>query len=270
MRERVVTFCCLLATVFMLSAGPSVAQVSFVDWTTIFDIDGSVKSLGDGFDAVFLEDIVSAGVAVDMSALDTANGVVFNGAVESAHDLGNGFVLASRDEFGNLILSAAAERLTTEENTYVDFEFNQAVINVTTGSPWPIYGERNINDFKIRFNFVAGNFTSIQYGSWNGANFDLVTSSSPAQSGCFVASSELEFCNGSTFDGLPQKNVVWDSSFNIVQVPDADGFIEARINLGPNLEFSSITFRTPSDIAMGSFQAMGYWGALKNALATQQ
>lgn len=269
MRKRVLTFCCLLATVIITSAGPSAAQMSFVDWTTIFNTDGSVKNLGDGFEAVFLEDIISAGVAIDMSALDVVNGVVFNGPVESAHDLGNGFVLAARDEFGNLILSAAAERLTTEASTYVEFEFNQAVVNVTSGSPWPIHGERNIHDFKIRFNFVAGDFTSIQYGAWNGEIFDLVTSYAPAQSGCFVASSDTEFCNGSPFEGLPQQNEAWDSSYNIVQVPDADGFVEARVNLGPNSEFTSITLRTPSDISMGSFQAMGYWAALKNTLAAQ-
>lgn len=270
MRNKLILFFSVLLLLTLGNVGLTAAQETLADWTSIFNADGSVNNLSGGFDAVFLEDNISAGIAVDMTAFDSVNKLVYNGPVKSAHDIGNGLVFASRDAFNNLVISAAVERLKTNANTYVDFSFYQDRNRVTTGSPWPVYGETTVNDAKLRFNYIAGNLTSVEFGRWNGTSYDFQSSSPPSQTGCFVVSSSINFCNGSPIGGLPLANKnVWDESFQMVQVPDADGFLQVQINFGNSIEFSSVVISTPQDISLGSFLAMGYWGNFNNTLASQ-
>jgi hypothetical protein len=258
MRKRVRLFCSLLIVVLIGLAGTSAAQESLVDWTTIFNSEGSVMNSGNGFDAVFLEDKISADVGTDMTALDSATGYVINGPVKTAHDLGNGYVLASRDASGNLLLYAAAERINSEANTFVEIEFNQGKVGLIPGNPWPIYGKRTVNDIKVSFNYIAGNLTSVSIGTWNGSSFDSQSYAVSSQAGCSILSASTDFCNGTPPAGLPMANAeVWDADYKAVQVPSADSFLEIFINvgnlLGSNVEYSSIVMMTPEDIVLGSF-----------------
>jgi hypothetical protein len=251
------------------------AAAPIPDWAAVFNPDGSIKDLNGGIDAVYLQENISAGVATDMSALDPVNGLVFNGAVTSAHDLGNTYAYATRDTMGNLIIAAAVERLTSAENTFVEFEFNQGVVGVTSGTPWPIVGSRTANDLLVRLNFSAGNISSVDLMKWAGSSFITIYSApAPAQTGCFVVSADCDFCNGSPISGLPATNTdIWDSSYQVVQVPNPNGFAQISINagnlLGPGAEFTSIVVRTPEDIVLGSFQTMGYWSVINRALAAR-
>lgn len=267
MKNKLMLFFSVLLSLTLGNTGLSAAQESLVDWTTIFNSDGSVKNLGSGFDAVFLEDKISAGVATDMTAMDSATGYVINGPVKTAHDLGNGYVLASRDASGNLLLYAAVERINTKSNTFVEMEFNQGNVGLVPGNPWPINGAKTVNDVKVSFSYSAGNLTSVGIGTWNGNSFDSESYAVSSQPGCLILSSAADFCNGTPPAGLPMANEeVWDADYNVVQVPSADSFLEVSINvgnlLGSNVEFKSIVVSTPQDIALGSFQAMGYVSAL--------
>lgn len=266
MRNKLILFFSVLLLLTLGNVGLTAAQESLVDWTTIFNADGSVNNLGGGFDAVFLEDKISADVATDMTALDPATGFVINGPVKTAHDLGNGYVLASRDTSGNLLLYAAAERINSKSNTFVEIEFNQGDVGLIPGNPWPIYGARTVNDIKVFFNYSAGNLTSVSIGTWNGSSFVSESYAVSSQPGCLILSSAADFCNGTPPAGLPLANQeVWDADYNVVQVPSADSFLEISINignlLGSNVEFKSIVVSTPQDIALGSFQAMSYASA---------
>ena len=265
MKKSIFVLCCLVVLLVSTPMGSQAADGSLANWTAIFNADGSVNDLDGGFDAVFLPDNVSAGIATDMTAFDAANNVVVNGPVACAHDLGNGFVVASKDQAGKLILSAAVERFKSKDDTFIEFEFNQSVMGVSSGNPWPIEGSRSRNDLKVRFIYEAGSLASVEFGVWDGFAFQTQSSSAPAPAGCFVdASLQYEYCNGVAADGLPDaNNELWDSNFQAVQVPSADGFVEVKINVGSLMEFSSVTITTPQDIAFGSFQAMGYWAALK-------
>ena len=262
MKKCSVIYWCLLVLLVCVPAGAQAESV--IDWASVFNADGSVSNTDGSVDAVFIDDNISAGLATDMSALD-ASGNVFNGPVPSAHDIGNGFVVASKNQDGELTLSAAVERFNTRTDTFVEFEFNQEVVGVEGGNPWPVYGIRTTNDFVLTFNFSGGNLASVDYAVWDGSAYQAVSSLAPASTGCFSdAFQTYNYCNGGSIEGLPGPNdQLWDKNFEGVDVPDMDGFVEAKINVGTGLEFSSVTIRTPKDIAFGSFQAMGYWASVQ-------
>jgi hypothetical protein len=247
--------CSLFVAVVCITANAHAAD-SLVDWAAIFNSDGTVRDLQGGIDAVFLPDNISAGIATDMSALPVVDNVVYNNAVPSVHDLGNGYVYATRDASQNLVLHAGMERLNSTEDTFVEFEFNQGVVGVTTGSPWPLEGGRTANDIQVRMDFTSGVLSNVVLRVWDGSGFAAAGPGS------------LSYASGAPVPGLPPTNTeVWDSNYQKVTVPSADSFVEASVNIGllfgANIEYTSIVVRTPKDINLGSFRAMGYWSMPK-------
>jgi len=248
----------------------SASGESLVDWVSIFNVDGTVKHLGGGIDAIYLEDNISAGIATDMTALgvDIDGGIkVFNDTVSAAHDLGNGYVYATRDASQRLVIFAGVERLRSSEDTFVEFEFNQDIVCVRSGNPWPIHGARKLNDLLIRMDFTAGILSSVKFKRWDGSRYILVGSSVPPESeGCFGngMTDLYAYCNGSPTQGLPPTNAdIWDLNFIPVQVANPDSFVQVSVNVGSavgsNVAFTSIVIRSPEDINFGSFRAMGHW-----------
>lgn len=261
----------LMAILMSVLISGNASGGSLIDWPFVFNADGTVGDLYGGLDAVYLQDNISAGIATDMTALvgaeSLAESVVYNGTVSAAHDLGNGYVYATRDVSNNLVIFAGVERLNSVENTYVEFEFNQDIICVRSGNPWPIYGDRTLNDLLIRMDFTAGMLSSVEFKKWDGSGYALIGSESPpSQEGCFGngMTDLYAYCNGSPVQGLPPTNAdIWDLNFNLVQVPNPDSFVQVSVNIGrligSNVDFTSIVMRSPEDISLGSFQAMGHW-----------
>ena len=248
----------------------SASGESLLDWASVFNGDGTIKNLGGGIDAVYLEDNISAGIATDMTALGIDSDgelKVFNDTVSAPHDIGNGYVFATRDPSQRLVIFAGVERLTSPEDTFVEFEFNQDVVCVRSGNPWPVHGARKLNDLLIRMDFTAGVLSSVEFRRWDGSRYTLIVSSVPPESeGCFGngMTDLYAYCSGSPVQGLPQTNAdIWDLNFIPVQVPNPDSFVQVSVNvgsvIGSNVALTSIVIRSPEDISFGSFRAMGRW-----------
>jgi hypothetical protein len=248
----------------------SASAQSLIDWASVFNVDGTVKDLRGGIDAVYLEDNISAGIATDMTALGLDSDgelKVFNDTVSAPHDIGNGYVYAAKDASRRLVIFAGVERLKSSEDTFVEFEFNQDIVCVRSGNPWPIHGARTLNDLLIRMDFTAGTLSSVEFRRWDGSEYTLIASSVPsAPEGCFGngMTDLYAYCSGSPIQGLPLTNSdIWDLNFLPVQVPNPDSFVQVSINvgsvIGSNAAFTSIVMRSPEDISFGSFRAMGRW-----------
>ncbi len=275
MKQIVISLASFVIAVFACTASGHASGESLLDWAAVFTPDGIVGNLRGGLDAVYLQDNISAGIATDMTALkgaeSLADAVVFNGAVPAAHDLGNGYVYATLDASNNLIIFAGVERLNSTENSYVEFEFNQDVVGVSSGDPWPIHGARMLNDMLVRMDFTAGILSSVEFNRWDGSGYEVIGSvTPPAPEGCGGSADLYACCSGSPVQGLPPTNSdIWDLNFTPVRVPNPDSFVQVSLNvgrlIGSNVDFTSIVMRTPEDISLGSFRAMGYWGARNRA-----
>ena len=245
------------ALVSGVAGGASAPEsLSRPDWSAIFGPDGTIVDLQGGLDAIFLEDKISDGIGVDMSAIaPNEEPTVDNGVVTAANDLGNGYVYAKRDGSGNLQLYAGVERISSSANGYVEFEFNQGVVQVHAGVPWPIHGGRTAGDILVRADFVAGSLSSATVMRWNGSAYLPVAS--VAADGFECSGTDYLVCNGAP----PQESVqaeVWDAGFNLVEVQQPDSFLEVGLNVGPT-EFTSVQVRTAEDTILDSFRRIGFW-----------
>jgi hypothetical protein len=167
-------------------------------------------------------------------------------------------VWVTTDTAGNELLYAGVERLASFFDTYVEFEFNQAVVQVESGAPWPIYGESTVGDLLVRVNFKAGQISSTEFMRWDGTDYKTVATAGP--NGC--GGTDTRSCAGAPPMLSPQPQV-WDAAYHMVQVPRPDSFVEIGVNvtslLGADVEFTSIQVRTPQDIILDSFRQIGIW-----------
>jgi hypothetical protein len=263
-------FYSVVAIAFSGVAIGSASGQSLLDWASVFNVEGTVKSLGGGIDAIYLEDNISAGLATDMTALGVdsdGEAKVFNDTVSTVHDLGNGYVYATKDASQRLVIFAGVERLRSSEDTFVEFEFNQDNVCVRSGNPWLIHGARKLNDLLVHMEFTAGNLSLVEFKKWDGSGYTLIGSSvPPAPEGCFGngMTDLYAYCSGSPVQGLPPTNAdIWDLNFIPIQVPNPDSFIQMSVNvnrlLGGNVAFTSVVIWSPEDISFGYFRAMGHW-----------
>ncbi|CAG1008541.1 hypothetical protein ANAEL_03684 [Anaerolineales bacterium] len=235
--------------------------VSGPGWGDIFDSSGKVKDLKGGVSAAFIEDNISSGVATDMSKLISAD-IVDNGTVQPVNDLGNAYVYRTADAAGNLVLFAGVECLGMAEGTsYIDFEFSQDKIQVWSGIPWQIHGQKTAGDLTVRLNFVNGALQSVEFkqlaGDGSGESQILKTDWPVGGQACTGSNGLYAFCAGTVITGLaPTNSDVWNLKGTPVLIPAADQFVEVGINvgrlLGSNPDYSSLTLRTPEDIAFGT------------------
>ena len=264
----------------LLGAGSSLG----LDWARLFTTLGRVADKVDGagntgangipdfvdlyggIDACALEDNLSGGLALDMSALaggvTLADSALFRSSVASAHDLGNSYVYATYDSAGDLVVYLGIERLDQPEDTYIEVELNQDRVRVTTGSPWPIRGQRTRGDLLVGINFIQGEIDSVEVKKWNAGSFlTLATYGGLANSLCNGEPTWTLFCSGAPPIAAPQE--VWDAEGNTVAPISPSGFVEIGVNagrfIGFAVDYTSIQVRTPEDIALGNFVAIGYW-----------
>lgn len=230
-------------------------------WVDIFDSKGKVNNLRGGISAAFIEDNISAGIATDMSVLTCAD-LVNNETVQSINDLGNAYVYRTADTAGNLVLFAGVERLGVPEgSTYIDFEFSQDKIQVWSGVPWKIQGKKTTGDLTVRMNFVNGALQNVEFKQFTAdgsGEYRILKTDWPIDGRTCNGSDGLyAFCSGAVQTGLaPTNQDIWDQWGTPVTVPAADQFVEVGVNvgklLGSNPDFSSLTLRTPEDIAFGT------------------
>jgi hypothetical protein len=244
----------------VLITGTSTEPLLSPDWAAMFNPSGKLISRQGGLDAIFLEDKVSDGVGIDMSICpDPADPtIVDNGVVAPENDLGNGYVWATTDADGSLILHAGVERMASALDTFVEFEFNQGVVQVRSGRPWPIHGERTAGDLVVRVDFMSGAISSAEFLLWDGTAYETLIATGP--DGCTGV--DYRYCAGAP-PMLSVQDEVWDATGNLIVVPAPDSFVEIGFNvlalLGANVEFTSIQVRTPRDIILSSFRHIGLW-----------
>lgn len=221
------------------------------------------------FEAGYIEEVISNGVATDMSALlverDVADEVLYNGAVSAAHDLGNAYYLLSSAANGNLRLYFGVERLRSDLPTFIEFELNQDRIHVGSGIPWwNIQGSRIEGDLLVRFNLIAGTLSSVELAEWRDNRYLIFESDTAGLGhGCRDRFSYLYCIGQPPLDRSHQYIEVWDEDFVPVEATLADSFVELGLDLGrllrPGIEFSGLYIRTPEDVVLTSFQGIGLW-----------
>jgi hypothetical protein len=122
-----------------------------------------------------------------------------------------------------------------------------------------------LNDLLIRLNFSSGILHSIEFSKWDGADYMSIGSAVPPMTeGCDGSLDLFAYCIGEPVLGLAPTNAdIWDINFNPVVVPNPDSFVQVGVNVGrllnADVHFTSIVMRSPEDINLGSFQAMGHW-----------
>jgi len=255
----------LIALVFgtCVSASLWAQPVERLDWSAHFRPGGAVIPVVGVVDAVFLEDKISDGLGVDMSVtVDPGRSLVDNGVVLGSDDLGNGYLLARTDGLGSLIYHVGVERIASAADTWVEFELNQGVVQVRSGVPWPIHGERKAGDLLVRVTYAAGALAGADLYIWNGLSFQAIASAPATGPSCSDLGTVLVFCDGP----LPLKSAqqqTWDAQYLPVQVAPPNAFVEIGVNvtglLGKPVEFSTIQVKTPRDIILDSFRKLGYW-----------
>lgn len=219
--------------------------------------------LYNGVEAEFIQENISNGVATDMSALligrKLSEEVLYNGAVRAEHDLGNGYVLATIGKDNHLRIYAGVERLITDAGTFVEFEFNQNRVRLSSGSPWPIVGERQQGDLLVRMIFSGRVLQSVQVEQWDQGGFRFLDTGRGISGEACMQTPKFMYCVGRPpilhpVDGFE----VWDEDNIPLDPVLADDFVEVGIDVdrlaGPQTHFTSVLFRTPEDIAMNSFQ----------------
>jgi hypothetical protein len=258
-------------------------QFAMPDWERIFNPDGSLKDevnknghhrsnnipdfvdLYNGTMSRFIRDIISNGVATDMSALLGAESlddqVLYNGPVDPAHDLGNAYFMISTDSEGGPRLFTAVERLSRLEATFIEFEFNQHSVNLGSGAPWwNLKGDRLAGDVLVRMDFMDGSLDSVEIFEWQGNAFEVIqTMPGLSYSGCHNQPSII-YCIGPPRMGeLPAEGFeVWDENFVILEATQPDEFVELGIDVGELLrtqvDFHGLVIRTPQDITVNTFK----------------
>ena len=255
------------------------------DWQKIISPDGSAidlvgergrggtdgtpdyRQLYPAFEAGYIEEIISNGLATDSSALliarEVQDEVLYNGAVSAAHDLGNAYYLLALSQTGGLRLYTGVERLRSDLPTFIEFELNQIPVGVDSGIPWwHIKGQRQNGDLLVRFNITAGNLSSVELAVWNESYFHIFESDTQVLgNGCREHFNYI-YCVGSPpLDRSQQLIEVWDQDYHPLDPVLADSFIELGIDFARMLdsatEFSSLYIRTPEDVVMTSFRSIG-------------
>ena len=278
------------------SAGEQKDKLSMPEWDKIVNPGGTLKDdvneygmfgsngipdfvdLYDGVEAEFIQENISDGIATDMSALligpKLADEVLYNGPVRREHDLGNAYVLATIGADTHLRLYAGVERIITEEGTFIEFEFNQNKVHLSSGSPWPIIGERKDGDLLVRMIFSNRTLQSVQFEQWQQGSFNFINTGAGISGDSCLQQRAFMYCVGTPPIQHPVEGFeVWDEDNNILEPVLANDFVEVGIDVellvGPQVDFTSVLFRTPEDIAMNNFRVFQRMAQLDDPYATK-
>jgi len=256
-------------------------KLSMPDWDKIINPNGFFKDdvnadgmfgsngipdfidLYNGVDADFIQDNISNGIATDMSALlpgpRLQDEVLYNGAVRREHDLGNGYVLATIGADNHLRLYAGVERLVSDAVTYIEIEFNQNPVRLGGGAPWPVIGKRVEGDLLVRMAFANQALQSVGLEQWQGGGFKVLKTGAGITGDRCLQQKEFMYCTGHPpIRHSAQGFEVWDENYTPLDPTPPDSFVEVGIDIdllvGPQVDITSVLFRTPEDIAMNNFR----------------
>lgn len=256
-------------------------KLSMPDWDKIINPNGFFKDdvnkdgmfgsngipdyidLYGGIDADFVQDNISNGVATDMSALlpgpRLQDEVLYNGAVRPEHDLGNGYVLATIGADNHLRLYAGVERLVSDAATYIEIEFNQNPVRLGGGAPWPVIGKRVEGDLLVRLAFANSALQSVSLEQWREGGFKVLKTGAGITGDRCLQQKEFMYCTGLPPIRHSEEGFeVWDEDYNPLDPTPPDNFVEVGLDidllLGPQVDITSVLFRTPEDIAMNNFR----------------
>ena len=283
---------------FVSTPALAVGELVLPNWADLFNPDGTLKDEVDEFglpvtggngvpdhleqgalDAIFIEDNISDGQATDMSvrigAESLGDDIVYNDTVAAPHDLGNAHVLARLDSAGDLQLYAGVELLSplggsTPPDTYVEFEFTQEIVQATAVN-MPIRGDQSVGDLMVRMNFTAGALSSVVFRRWEqDLGYQTIENA-------VLSSGEADSCQGGAMpyficSGAPPLDPpvggyeVWDLDGVPLASIAPDRFVEVGLDvaalLGDNPDFTSILIRTPQDMSIATFRALGHWATI--------
>ena len=234
--------------------------------------------LYNGIEAEFIQENISNGVATDMTALlsgpNLADEVLYNGAVRIEHDLGNAYVLATIGTDEHLRIYAGVERVITDQGTFIEFEFNQDRVYLSSGSPWPLNGKRKQGDVLVRMVFSDRMLQSVQLEQWAQDGFRFIETGAGISGNTCMTKQKLMYCVGPPPIQHPVEGFeVWDEDHNALDPVLADDFVEVGIDVdllaGPQTHFTSVLFRTPEDIAMNNFQVFEHVAQLQNPIGSK-
>jgi hypothetical protein len=248
---------------------PEGMAIDMLGWKRKFGRDGipDYVQLYPALEAGYVEEVLSNGIATDMSALlmarDVQDEVLYNGAVSAAHDLGNVMYMLGLSESGGLRLFVGVERLLSDYPTFIEIELNQNPVAVGSGVPWwHIEGQRQDGDLLVRFNISAGTLNSVELAVWNETYYNIFENDTEALgSGCRDRFS-FAYCVGTPpIDRSQQVIELWDEESQPVEPVRANGFVEIALDFARLLdsasEFSSLYIRTPEDVVLTSFHNVG-------------
>jgi hypothetical protein len=255
------------------------------DWEKIFSSDGSLKDeidssgrlvsnsipdfvdLYDGDMARLVPEIISNGVATDMSALLGADNlkdqILYNGPVKPADDLGNVYFMTSTATNGGPRLFTAVGRLSSQEKTFIEFEFNQHPVDLGSGTPWwHLTTDRLEGDLLVRMEFSMGSMNSVKIFEWQEDAFKMMqTLPGLYADGCHHQASII-YCMAPPriTETSGEGYEVWDENFEIMEPTQADELIELGIDvrelLREQVDFRGLVIRTPQDIAVNTFKRL--------------
>lgn len=248
---------------------PEGFAIDVVGWKNRAGTDGipDYQQLYPAFEAGFIEEVLSNGIATDMSALlvarEVQDEVLYNGAVSAAHDLGNAFYMLSLSKTTGLRLYAGVERLRSDLPTFIEFELNQVPVEVGSGIPWwHIQGTRQDGDMLVRFNLMAGTLTSIELAVWQESYFQIFESDTRALGNGCRDQFSYSYCIGPPSLNYTASQIeVWDEDYIPVEPTLPDSFVQLGLDFNRILqgavEYSSLYIRTPEDVVFTSFQKIG-------------
>ena len=234
------------------------SELAGPDWADLFNADRSLRDAFDevgnpvangvpdfleGYgplslrrDAAFVLDDVSAGQAVDATALLGAD-LVGPSVVSAADDLGNAYAYGAFNSQLESVLYLGAERLASADGS-LQFELNRLPFQVDPDGV--IVGQRTVGDLLVRVDFAAGTPTLVEIESWELVDAEegifswMVVESLPGLPGepaeqCNLQSTVCIVSNSIAVDGGAWTS--FDSDGLPVEQVAADHFLEIGLNL---------------------------------------
>ena len=268
------------------SFGLQADEVRMPEWQKIIGIDGhesdrfadNGSEISNGIpdyvdlyganEVGYIPENISNGIGTDLTALlgaeHISDEIVFNGPVSPDHDLGDAYVMTRYGKAENLQIFTGVGRMATGASTWIEFEFNQALVHVTSGSPWPVHGDRTNGDLMVHMSFEGEEISQFEIARWNDGTYETFESMTPSlKEGC-AGAAQFTFCAGAppithSYDGME----LFDEDYNELAIMQPTAFVELGLDIpglmGTNIEYSNVLIRTPQDIILNSYRSLGYW-----------
>ncbi|MBW4362247.1 SprB repeat-containing protein, partial [Flavobacterium sp. NAS39] len=212
----------------------------------VFNLDGTAVNTATTYKFTDLYDTTSDNIFTGGGKFNdnpTTQWSWTNNKAGGKGDINNVLIHLGVDISNNQWLIIASDRLETTGTSYIDFEFFQHTLTANAGGTFNLTGGRTIGDILLSVEYSNGGSTAIvQFYTWNGSDYILVTNSS---TNAF----------GKTNIGVV--DTMTGSAFGTSQYTTSQ-FIEAAINISAffsvnnpceGAQFGSVLIKTKSSAA---------------------